>query len=191
MLALCAGCGGNPKIRKLSASSIIVAFGDSLTSGAGAGQDESYPSVLSRMIGCRVVNAGESGEDTSTGLGRLPTVLGNERPDLVILCHGGNDMLRGQDPGLTISNLNAMIEMVKAAGADVILIGVPKPALFLKPAPFYQEIATKRGIPFDAKTVTRILSTPALTSDPVHPNAGGYRQLAESINTLIGKSQGK
>ena len=99
--------------------------------------------------------------------------------------------MRGQDASITISNLNAMIEMVRNAGADVILIGVPKPALFLKPAPFYQKIATKRGIPLDAKTVTRILSPPALTSDPVHPNAGGYRQLAESINTLIGKSQRK
>ncbi len=68
---------------------------------------------------------------------------------------------------------------------------MPKPGLFLKPAPFYREIATKQGIPFDAKTLTKILSTPALTSDPVHPNASGYKRLAESINTLISASQRK
>lgn len=191
MLALCAGCRSHSKIRKLSAPSIIVAFGDSLTSGTGATQEESYPSVLSAMIGFKVVNAGVAGEDTTAGLSRLPTVLKDEQPDLVILCHGGNDMLRGQDASITIANLNAMIEMVKAAGADVILIGVPKPALLLKPAPFYQEIATKHGIPFDAKSLTKILSTPALTSDPAHPNASGYKRLSESIKTLIGKSQGK
>jgi lysophospholipase L1-like esterase len=189
LLVLCAGCGSSSKIRKLSSSSIVVAFGDSLTSGTGASQDESYPSVLSKMIGCRVVNAGEAGEDTSSGLDRLPSVLKNERPELVILCMGGNDMLRGQDTSITVANLNAMISMVKDTGADVVLIGVPKPALLLKPAPFYQEIAVKHDIPFSAQAVSNILSTPGLTSDPAHPNASGYRKLAESIRTLITKSQ--
>jgi len=131
------------------------------------------------------------GEDTSSGLRRLPIVLKKERPDLVILCEGGNDMLRGQDTSATIANLNAIISMAKDAGADVILTGVPKPGLFLKPAPFYQEIATGQDIPFEAETISKILSTPGLTSDPVHPNASGYRRLAESIKTLIGKSQRK
>jgi lysophospholipase L1-like esterase len=143
------------------------------------------------MTGFKVVNAGVAGEDTTAGLSRLPAVLKDERPDLVILCHGGNDMLRGQDANITIANLNTMIEMVKDAGADVILVGVPKPALFLKPAAFYQEIASKHGIPIEAKTLSKILSTPALTSDPVHPNASGYKRLAEAIKTLIGESQGK
>ena len=191
LLALCAGCGSHSKIRKLSAPSIIVAFGDSLTSGTGANPEENYPSVLSAMTGFKVVNAGVAGEDTTAGLSRLPAVLKDERPDLVILCHGGNDMLRGQDANITIANLNTMIEMVKDAGADVILVGVPKPALFLKPAAFYQEIASKHGIPIEAKTLSKILSTPALTSDPVHPNASGYKRLAEAIKTLIGESQGK
>jgi len=191
LLALCAGCGSHSKIRKLSAPSIIVAFGDSLTSGTGANPEENYPSVLSAMTGFKVVNAGVAGEDTTAGLSRLPTVLKDERPDLVILCHGGNDMLRGQDANITIANLNTMIEMVKDAGADVILVGVPKPALFLKPAAFYQEIASKHGIPIEAKTLSKILSTPALTSDPVHPNASGYKRIAEAIKTLIGESQGK
>lgn len=189
MLALCAGCGGNPKIRKLSASSIIVAFGDSLTSGTGVSEAESYPAVLAERIGCRVVNAGVPGENTSSGIGRLPIVLEDEQPDLVILCHGGNDMLSGQDSSITIANLTAMISMVKNAGADVILIGVPKPGLFLKPAPFYHEIAAKQAIPCDVETLSRILSSPALKSDAVHPNASGYRQLAEAIQTLIGGSQ--
>ena len=191
MLALCTGCGGSSKIRRLTASSVVVAFGDSLTSGTGASQDESYPSVLSGMTGLKVVNAGVAGEDTASGLCRLPGVLKKERPDLVILCEGGNDMLRGQDTSTTIANLNAMISMVKDAGADVILIGVPKPALFLKPAPFYQEIASKHDIPSNVDAITKILSTPGLTSDPVHPNASGYKRLAESIKTLIGKSQEK
>jgi len=191
LLAVCAGCGGHPKIRKLSPSSVIVAFGDSLTFGTGAGKAESYPSVLSGMIGCRVVNEGVPGEDTTSGLARLRGVLENDHPDLVILCHGGNDMLDGEDQGITIANLNAMITKVENAGADVILIGVPKPGLLLKPAAFYREIAAKQEIPIEPEALAEILSSPALKSDAVHPNAAGYRQLAESVKTCIIGSQGK
>ena len=189
VLALCAGCGDHPSIRRLSASSAIVAFGDSLTSGIGARSDESYPSLLSGMLACPVINAGVPGENTSEGLRRLPGVLEKERPQLVILCHGGNDMLNKEDQQGTIENLNAMISMVKGSGADIILMGVPRPGLWLKVAPFYQKIAAKHCIPFDPSTISQILSSPALKSDYAHPNAAGYRRLAESIAKLIRDSQ--
>lgn len=191
LLAVCAGCGSHPKIRKLSPSSVVVAFGDSLTFGTGADEPESYPSVLAEKLGCRVLNEGVAGEITAAGLARLPGVLETDHPDLVILCHGGNDMLRGQNPGGTVANLNAMIAMAKNAGADVILIGVPKPGLFLKPAAFYREIAAREKIPIDAESLAEILSSPALKSDPAHPNAAGYRQLAEAVATCIVGCQGK
>ena len=189
VLALCVGCGGHPSIQRLSTSSVIVAFGDSLTSGTGARDGESYPSVLSGMLACPVINAGVPGEDTSAGLRRLPDVLETEKPQLVILCHGGNDMLNKGDQQGIISNLNAMISMVQATGADIILIGVPRPGLWLKVAPFYQEIANKHRIPFDPGTIAQILSSPALKSDYAHPNAAGYKRLAESIAKLIRDSQ--
>lgn len=189
VLALCAGCGGHPSIRNLPASSVVVAFGDSLTSGVGAGAGESYPSVLSGMLPCQVINAGVPGEDTSGGLRRLPGVLEKEKPQLVILCHGGNDMLNKQDQQVTIANLEAMISMVKDAGADIILVGVPKPGLWLKAAPFYRDLAARQRITCDPGTVSKILSSRALKSDYVHPNAAGYRRLAESIAQLIRDSQ--
>ncbi len=141
------------------------------------------------MIGCRVVNAGVPGEDSSAGLRRLPAVLKNDRPDLVILCHGGNDMLRRQRSDITSSNLNAMISMVKNAGSDVVLIGVPKPGIRLRPPKLYGTIAKNYDIPFNPQIVAEILSTPSLKSDQVHPNAAGYSRLAESIAALIRESQ--
>ena len=169
---------------------MVVAFGDSLTFGTGAGEAESYPSVLAEMLGCRVLNEGVSGETTTAGLARLPGVLESDHPDLVILCHGGNDMLQGQDPAIPIANLSTMIGMVRNAGADVILIGVPQPGLLLKPAAFYREVAARENIPLDAETLANILSSPELKSDPVHPNAAGYRRLAEAVKTRIIDSQG-
>ena len=132
LLLLSLGCGRHPRIAKLSQSSVVVAFGDSLTAGTGAGKTESYPSVLAGIIGCRVVNAGVPGETSSDGLRRLPTVLQQEKAVLVIICEGGNDMLRGQEDEVIRGNLNAMVSMARGAGADVILVGVPRPGLRLK-----------------------------------------------------------
>jgi acyl-CoA thioesterase I len=189
VLALCAGCRRQPRIERLSASSVVVAFGDSLTSGTGASDSESYPAVLAGLLGCRVVNAGVPGEDTAAGLRRFPAVLESVRPQLVLLCHGGNDMLRKQDQQGTIANLNAMISLAKGTGADVILIGVPKPGLLLREAPFYEEIAAKYHIPLEPGTLSQILSSPALKSDYAHPNEAGYKKLAGSIAKLIRGSE--
>jgi len=189
LLGLALGCSRHPRIVRLSESSVVVAFGDSLTAGSGASTTESYPSVLADLIGCRVVNAGVPGEESSAALQRLPAVLQEERADLVILCEGGNDMLRRQEDGIIRRNLDAMVCMAQAVGADVILIGVPRPGLLLRVPSFYRQIADKNGIPCDSKTLARILSSPSLKSDYVHPNAAGYRRLAESVAALIRESQ--
>jgi acyl-CoA thioesterase I len=80
LLALSQGCGSHPGIKKLAESSVILAFGDSLTAGTGANTTESYPAVLAGLIGCRVVNAGVPGEESSDALLRLPAVLQKESP---------------------------------------------------------------------------------------------------------------
>lgn len=186
---LSAGCGGQPGMQGLSESSVIVAFGDSLTAGLGARKTESYPAALSGILGCPVVNAGVPGEDTTEGLARLPRVLKTERPNLVILCHGGNDMLNGEDERVTKQNLDAMISLIRRAGADVILIGVPRPALVLKVPQFYKDVAQSQGILLDTETLPNILSNPSLKSDTVHPNAAGYKLMAVWVAELIRNGQ--
>lgn len=189
LLVFFSGCGRQPRIARLAESSVVVAFGDSLTAGTGSSGAESYPSVLAGLIGCRVVNAGVPGEDSSAALRRLPAVLQEAKANLVILCQGGNDMLLKQDHEVIRSNLDAMVSMARGAGADVILIGVPRPGLRLKVPPFYRQIADKHGIPYDSATIAKVLRSPSLKSDYVHPNAAGYRKMAESIAALIRKSQ--
>jgi len=187
-ILICSGCG-QPKINQISDTSVIVAFGDSLTHGTGANNDESYPAVLSGLLNREVINAGIPGEDTTDGLKRLPSVLEQHKPTLVILCHGGNDMLQRQNTQNTIKNINAMIDIIQDYDADVILIGVPKPALILKTAKFYKEIAKQQKIPYQGKIIAEVLSTPPLKSDHAHPNEDGYKQVAEAISTLIDNSQ--
>lgn len=116
-LAVLLGCGQDvPRITPLSQSDVIVAFGDSLTFGTGAAPAESYPEVLSKLAGRTVVNAGVPGEQTSGGLRRLEETLAEHRPKLLLLCLGGNDMLRKVDAAVTEGNLRQMVFAARNQG---------------------------------------------------------------------------
>lgn len=189
LVLLFMGRGFTPTIERMTESSVILAFGNSLTAGTGAPDGKDYPAILADRLGCRVINAGVPGEQASEGRYRLPGALKEHSPDLVILCHGGNDFLARRDDRETAADLEAMITAVQASGADIVLVAVPKPGLLLKPPSFYQELAQEYGIPCNSETIPDILSTPSLKSDQIHPNAAGYERLANAIADLIRESQ--
>jgi len=184
-----AGCGEKvPQLPRLAASDVIVAFGDSLTFGTGAAEPESYPSVLASLLGREVVRSGVPGEVTSQGLARLPEVIDEHRPKLMIVCLGGNDMLRKVAEAEIRSNLRAIIKTLKDQGIAVVLVGVPKPALITGAAEFYADIAKEFGIPYEGRIVTSVLYSPDMKADPIHPNAKGYRRMAEALADLLRKA---
>lgn len=181
-------CTSVAKLPALSADAVILAFGDSLTAGTGAGEGESYPAVLAKLAGRRVINAGVPGEVTAEGLARLPEVLEREKPSLLILCHGGNDLLRRLDQQQAADNLRAMIRLARERGVAVALVAVPALGLSLTPPPYYAQIAGEFGIPCEQKMLPRILGKRGLKSDYIHPNAAGYRQMAEAMASLLKRS---
>jgi acyl-CoA thioesterase-1 len=181
-------CSSSAKSPRLASNAVILAFGDSLTFGTGATPTESYPAILERLVGRRVVNSGVPGEVTGEGLSRLQEVLDREKPALLILCHGGNDLLRRLDRRQTANNLRAMIRLAQERGVAVVIIAVPAPGIALSPPTFYREMATEMGLPVEEEALTKVLSDGSLKSDYIHPNAAGYRKLAESIAALLKKS---
>ncbi len=185
---LLAGCSKTAQLPLLASDATILAFGDSLTAGTGAGGAESYPALLSVMTGRKVINAGVPGEVSARGLQRLPELLDQERPALLILCHGGNDLLARANHQLIADNLRAMIRMAGERGVPVLLVAVPAPDLSLKPPPLYAEVAKEFNIPAEMKALPHILSKGSLKSDHIHPNAAGYRILAEELVKLLKKS---
>lgn len=183
MIASCSD--DKPQLNPLSQTSIILAFGDSLTFGTGTSKDKSYPSILNNLTGINVINEGIPGEVSAKGEARLDRLLDKHKPDLVILCHGGNDLLQKINTQLTINNLKAMITTIRENRSDVVLLSVPKPGILLKPAPFYAEIAEEMGVPIGTGILSKILSSSDLKSDTAHPNEKGYRQMAEDIAELL------
>ncbi len=189
-LLLFAGCSDSvPPLPPLPADATILAFGDSLTYGSGVAPENSYPNVLEELSGREVINAGVPGEQSDAGLQRLQTLLDEYQPQLLILCHGGNDMLRKKDMDAMQANLERMITSSQEQGIPVVLLGVPRPALFgLESAESYVAVAEKLNIPFEGEIIPEVLSEQTLKSDQVHPNAAGYRMMAEAVYQILRKA---
>lgn len=183
--ALVACSSKPPSLPRLGPDDVIVAFGDSLTFGTGAQPAESYPAVLGDLIGRDVVGAGVPGETTAQGMQRLPQVLDRYRPRLVLLCLGGNDLLRKVDEPVIEANLRAMVRTLRGRGIAVVLIGVPKPSLLPGTAAFYETIADDMQVPLEGEVLETILVKNEFKSDPIHPNAAGYRKIAEAVAKLL------
>lgn len=182
-------CTQSGSLSPLGPSDTILAFGDSLTRGVGADAQTAYPAVLERNLGITVVNAGVSGEVSAEGLRRLPSELDRHSPKLVILCHGGNDILRDHNPAQTKANLAAMIELIQQRGIEVVLVSVPDRSLFLSPAEFYGELADQYELPIEDDILADLIGDSAMKSDRVHLNAEGYARLASAVAKLL-KSRG-
>jgi len=187
---LLAGCGERvPPLPRLDGNAVVLAFGDSLTYGTGASTPESYPAVLERLIGRKVVAAGVPGEVSATGLERLSEALEQTQPKLLILCHGGNDFLRKLPETQAAANVRAMVKLARDKGVEVVLVGVPKLGLTGSPAGFYAEIAQEFRIPYDGDVLKTVLTDNALKSDWVHPNAKGYARIAASLAELLKRAK--
>jgi lysophospholipase L1-like esterase len=96
-------------------------------------------------------------------------------------------MLRRLSVAETRANLRAMISMIKDHGIAVVLIGVPQPALLSSAPEFYAELAREFAIPYEGDVLTNVLYAAEMKSDPIHPNAKGYRRMAEAVAALLRK----
>jgi len=159
----------------------VIAFGDSLTAGYGAGESEDYPSVLGTLLGTPVVNAGVSGDTTESALARPDADVLARDPRIVIVGLGGNDFLRHMPIADTEANLRNTIRQIHAAKAMVVLLGFRFPTLGPSYEDMYERVADEEGCLLIPDLFDGILRDPALRSDAIHPNARGYRVMAERV----------
>jgi acyl-CoA thioesterase I len=185
IVGLIAACTERPKLERLPSDAVVLAFGDSLTFGTGASEPESYPAQLEALIGRRVVRAGVPGEVTAQALARLPGALDEHAPKLLLLCIGGNDFLRRLGNPQAARNVRDMVQLAKSRGVAVLLIGTPEPGFTVSPPAFYAGIAKDFRLPYEEGIMGRVLKDESLKADPIHPNARGYRIIAEKLAEML------
>lgn len=186
LLSLLLACENPAKLSYLRPNDVLLAFGDSLTSGVGAADPSSnYPAHLYRLLGRRVVNAGVSGELSAEGATRLPGLLDTHTPRLLLLMHGGNDLLQRRSEQELKENLRRMYEAAHQRSIQVVMIAVPRPGLLIQDAPIYKELADELGIPLLEGELTKLMKTSVYKSDEVHLNGAGYEVLARAIADFL------
>ena len=160
----------------------MLALGDSLTYGTGATQDTSYPSMLALATGWRVVNAGVPGETAAQGCLRLPALLDEHAPQLVLVLLGGNDFLRRLPEEGVKSALSACVEVARAKRIAIALIPVPRfGTTGLVNSTLYSDAGKAWDVPVVDAALATLLGQPAMRADRVHLNADGYRSMALTI----------
>jgi len=186
-IILVAACSPKHKEAALPAGSRVLALGDSLTQGAGVTPEQAWPNLLAGKTGWAVVNGGVNGDTSEGALRRLPGLLEQHSPVLVLVTLGGNDMLRHVPPQQTVANLEQTLARIRAHGAQPVLLATPIPspmrAVFqnLSAPDFYRTLAEAQHVPLIEDSIADVLSDPKLKGDPLHPNAAGHELLSEKI----------
>lgn len=186
----------------------VVALGDSLTAGYGLPEGEGFVPQLQAWLSARgedaqVINAGVSGDTTAGGLSRLDWSLTPET-DALIVALGGNDLLRGLDPTITRSNLDAILAKAQARDLPVLLIGLPGPANYgakwkTEFDAIFPELSRKYGTLMQPNFLAGLGGTkleemrPFMQPDGIHPSARGVDQivanLGPSVQALIAEAR--
>lgn len=183
-----AACGARePRATQLAAGATVLALGDSITFGTGAAPESSYPAVLAGLTNWNVVNAGVPGDTSAGALQRLPALLQEHAPGLVIVGIGGNDFLRRMSAEQTRASIRAIVDQTRASGAQVLLVAIPEANALaaatrsLADHPLYEELAAQLKVPLHAGGWAAVLSDPTLRSDPIHANVQGYDAFARTL----------
>jgi acyl-CoA thioesterase I len=187
------GCGRKKPAAgvALPAGSTVLALGDSITFGTGADSAAAYPAQLATLAGWNVVNAGVPGDTAAQAVERLPALLAEHKPALVVLSAGGNDFLRRVPTAETEAALRSAIGQAREAGAQVLLVAVPQPSIGaalgagLSDHPLYARLADELKLPLHANGWTTVLGDEKLRSDQIHANAAGYRAFAEGLAATL------
>lgn len=185
---LASACSKSAKSKNtpLAKEATILCLGDSLTFGYGAPPNAGYPLQLELLTGHVTQNAGVNGDTSEGALTRLPALLQENTPGLVLVSIGGNDFLRRVPIETTRSALRQIIASARTS-AQVALIAEPTPdalaaaAGSLKDHTLYAGLAKETGTPLFADGWSYVLSRAELRSDPIHANAEGYKVFATRL----------
>ena len=170
----------------------VLVVGDSISAALGLDTRQGWVSLLQNRLqeggfAHQVVNASISGDTSSGGLARLPALLSQHRPQLVIIELGGNDGLRGQPPAQLQQNLARMVDASTAAGAKVLLLGMRLPPNYGQRytqafAQVFSDVAADRQVPLVPFLLEGVGGVPGMMqADGIHPAVAAQPQMLENV----------
>jgi acyl-CoA thioesterase-1 len=170
----------------------LLVLGDSISAAFGLDTRQGWVSLLEQRLAAegfayQVVNASVSGDTSAGGLARLPTLLAEHRPQLVIVELGGNDGLRGQAPAQLQQNLAAMVQQSQKIGAKVLILGMQLPPNYgvrytTAFAAVFPQVANQTGAALVPFLLEGVGGVPALMQDDgIHPGAAAQAQLLDNV----------
>lgn len=188
-----AACSNEPQFPPLPKGANVLILGDSLSHGTGAAEGEDYPSLLAANTDWNIINAGVPGDTSAGGLQRLPGLLDRHEVDLLIVELGGNDFIRRVPQQETINNLRTILSEARANNIQPLLLAIPAFSPFgaavgsLSDHELYRQLAKETDTPLVEDIFSDVLAKNALKSDPIHPNAEGYRLVEEGLRKALSK----
>ena len=178
-----AACGQKKPLNYKNDGRDIIAFGDSLTYGYGAELNESYPAVLAGLTGRDIINLGVSGNTALDGLNRI-SELDEYRPYMVLIEFGANDYMRKRPFEQTKKSLESITDYVQQKGAVAVIVDTGGPGMG-KYSDYMKELAKQKQAVFVPAILKGIFTKRELKSDMIHPNAQGYKIIAEKVHKHI------
>jgi acyl-CoA thioesterase I len=175
-----------------AATKTLLIVGDSLSAAYGIDISAGWVAQLQRRLiknrmDYTIVNASISGDTTANGLARLPKLLDEHHPQIVIIELGGNDGLRGLSLPEMQHNIKTMVEKAKARGAKVLLLGIRLPPNYGKTYTerfhqIYEDIARESKVPLAPFILEGIATDRTLMqADGLHPDAEAQRKVLENV----------
>jgi len=194
-LLLLSGCGsGVPSIAPLDKNAKIVVFGDDFVASIEQPPEQRFTYLLGQKLGLPVIEAGKAEERSYEGIERLGQVLDQEKPNLVIICHGWTDLLEGVAEEDTIDAVRGMVGLSKHRNIDVILMAIPMPSLdspIIRPVWFYRKIAGVFKVPNQGATLSYALMEKEYHDEHWNLTSQGHQAVAADLVELIHQAQAK
>jgi lysophospholipase L1-like esterase len=179
------GCSKR-EIKNLDAKGdTIICFGDSITCGYGAEAGEDYPAELAKLTKMRVVNSGINGDTSRQGIARIGQDVLAQQPRLVIIEFCGNDFLKKVPYDETLKNLRLMVQRAQEEGILVAVVDISAGMFMREYRRDFRKIANEEGAIFISQALKGIITNPSMKGDFLHPNAAGYKLLAQRVYTAV------